>query len=585
MTATKFPETELRALEIDLNGVWNVPSDAEAVAEAHRRGRLVSLNIPILGGDDVFVADAAKAGFDLRAAASRDLFGNIAKPEWYERVQEQRDAFVLTIQHPGYREHLRHITRFAVDSGVDLLFLDEIQTSALLVSRARGGSGFSPVEIAAWERSLPRGFRAHLRDRYFPGGAVPPVLDGKDVAEVLRRRTPRYRRVQERLFAEYKDFQERDAMAHMAEFLRYVREYAARRGSKLRVGANMGLGWRAGWSRLATPILATRLDLLVTELEATAAGEDEDYRFPPAARFSPYYRLGRALVTEPLVGVPSVGWSAWLARRARAAGKTYDSLNSVLFSEAVANGGNWAVGWWDPPLRHSESFLSLAPYTRFVKAHRDWYETPKHPASVAVIYANRAVLAAPESHFAYVRLATRLEDLHLDYDVVFTGDSVFDEVPLERERLERYETILVPMSGALGERNEATLRELAQAGRTVLRAPSAAPSLRSLAEDHAIVRTVGASGIRVNATLDDERLLLHLVNPRYRETDDSVRGDARFPLRWRMPPGWAAPREVEYHRPEAESRRLLVRREGRDCVVEVPALHVYGVIGVERSRE
>ena len=122
----------------------------EIVAAAHAKGRRILVSVPLMAlTHQIYeVPDTAY----LMDEVCRDLDGGPAEVSWY--YWDAKPVYSLCIHSPKVRTYLVDCLRGAMAAGVDVVNVDEIQTSVGLMNRRPKGSGLS---------QMPRGLGRHPR--------------------------------------------------------------------------------------------------------------------------------------------------------------------------------------------------------------------------------------------------------------------------------------------------------------------------------------------------------------------------------------------------------------------------------------
>lgn len=471
---------------IDLPGVFTW-WDAAKVRALQQRGRIAVVSVEGLAAEPYLL----RRHPELRAAISRDVFGNESRAGWYQSLQGAPEpVVVLTIESPIFQQYLLAQGRRAVDIGADAFYIDEIQTSALLLGTEPHASGFSPLEVEAYEHHLGQlGFgspAAWLRSRTdlpwlteeLSTRLASPELGEMSIVDLLTTSDTDLAIPRLALFAHYRSFHEDRAIEIMSGIVDQVRAYAAERGGSMAVGANLaGMGDRTWWSPLMSVGWGRLLDFIVYEHDVEVPGSSVFELSFPRGSFAPTYRLGNSLTPGLVAAFPSVAFAPALHELER--NGTY---LAIMYAEAFAFEGNWALGWWNEEMHWPRGELapdSLVPLTRYVRRWHRIYEGPRRANDVAILYSNQAVLEESQRHRSYVGLAQALGSLGVQYDVVYAGDDRFGEAPLRVEDLAGHGIVFVPAANALTEQQVRVLEGHAGSGGHVVAMEPVDPALNT----------------------------------------------------------------------------------------------------------
>mgnify|MGYP007046915156 CR=1 FL=1 len=515
-----LPEAQRARFSVEVNGVW-VGRTPEEIAAEHRRGRPALVSVQGLAAE----AELLEERPELVEALSRDVFGNISRVPWYDWLEEP--VSTLSIAHPVFQDYLVEQGREAVAAGADGLFIDEIQTSALLVSLEEFGAGFAPVEVAAFlEASGHATFEdyAAVELGLTPEGGLPAFLASTDAAQANERAA---------LYARYRAFQEEHAFAAMSAVVARIRADATAEGSSIAVGANLaGLGALTDWSPLTAPIWQDSMDFIVFEHD------------PPTlqAAFAPYYQLGKATLPGMVAAMPGLTLSDTLN-----AGGGHAGWLQMAYAEALAYEGNWAVSYWTEEMGWATNALlpeGLRASMRFVTDHKDLFDGARPPQAVGLRYPNAEVLADPSVHAAWVATAEALLAAHVPFDVLYSGDARF--VATEPD-VAPYALVLAP-------------------GDPV---PADAPGAIETAD-----LVFATSYLRDG----QPGPVLHLVNRGYDEATDAVPRITELSVSLPADVGWPATGEARVLAPGTDDRSISWTLDGGRLRLTVPQLDSWAVV-------
>jgi hypothetical protein len=579
VAAVPMPPEVAEAFGTTVNGMWADPERRTAgeVDKAHRDGQRVLFSVPMIAlTPNTYESEAAA---HLLEEVCRDVDGGSSECDWY--YWESKPVYAGCIYSDAFRGYLMDRCREGVDRGTDVVNLDEIMTGIGLMNRKPGGSGFCT-------RCLAR-FRAHVH-------GLP--VDDDDLRAALK--------TDDDLYERYRHFHEDEAFRVMTAFIRELRAYADERNPGFAISANMaylgtsvptfGALWGCSWGR--------HLDFVMLENHYRVE-HGSPHLVLPRGTFAPWYRLGSSFKGSPTWMCPSITVPRQMEGQPRT---TYHEL---MFLEAYANRGRWGYYWW-PGVDVQTRLAATAPdvlkdHIRFIRDHRELYEDAVPNNELAILYADDAIAARPESHDNYVALAQALAERSVQFDVVYVGDGRFNPDGLDPETIARYRAILVPEARCLGPAPAATLEAFARAGGEVtvysespldpelvraldgqmlsdfwrhyrdedrdriLASVSAPPSAGIESSDPAVVATRYALG---------DRQVLHLLNYRYDEGSDEVTpaGDIRLRIPWDRGPATATLFDLE------GDREMMAMNEDGTLVVEIPELAIHGVLVIAAVR-
>jgi hypothetical protein len=187
----------------------------------------------------------------------------------------------------------------------------------------------------------------------------------------------------------------------------------------------------------------------------------------PRGKFISWYRLASALGGKA---------PAWLAPQIfvprQFAGKKCVNYYLLMFLEAYANNGRWGYYMYpgvDDKTRLEATVPELVKdYTKFILDNREYYEGCTTDNTIAILYADSAVLANPKGHHKYIALAQALAESGFQYDVLYAGDDNFIPGDIAPETLARYRAVLLPEAGTLTASQAAALKAYAKHGGRVI---------------------------------------------------------------------------------------------------------------------
>ena len=579
IAAVPMPPEAADRVGTTVNGMWASPTrfPADEVADRHAKGERILFSVPMIALEPP-VYEAEETAFLLDEVCA-DVDGAPAECDWY--YWESKPVYAACIYSDAFRSHLMERCEEGVDSGMDVVNLDEIMTSVGLMDREPGGTGFCL-------RCLER-FRSANRDV--------SARSDDDLRRTLR--------TDDALYERYRRFHEDEAFRVMVGFIEGLRARATDRNPDFAISANLaylgsnverfGILWGCCWG--------PHVDFVMMENDYRI-DRTEPHLLLPRGSFAPWYRLGSSFRGAPTWICPSITVPRQLAGQPRT---TYYLL---MYLEAYAHGGRWGYYWWpgvDVETRMAATVpVELETYGRFIREHRDLYEDPTSANEIAILYADGPISARPSSHLRYLALAQALEERGYQFDVVYGGDGRFNADNLDPGELTRYRTIALPEARNLGAAQRAALEAFVRAGGELVAFSESPldPALVRRAEgdtlddywrDHVakdgdrIVTDVGPPstsrvegserGVRVIRYAKGARQVFHLLNHRYEESTDTV--EAIDDLRLRIP--WRSADARCMMLVPGEERRLDTRIDDGYLTVDVPTLQAYALLVLDPS--
>lgn len=578
VAAVPMPPEVAESFGTTVNGMWADPErwTAHEIAQAHERGERVLFSVPMIAlTPNTYESQTAAFLLD---EVCRDVDGGSSECDWY--YWEPKPVYAACIYNDAFRGYLMDRCREGVDRGIDVVNLDEIMTGIGLMNRKPRGSGFCA-------RCLSR-FRARMHGLPAGDDALRAALKGDDD-----------------LYERYRRFHEEEAFRVMLAFIRELRAYANEHNPTFAISANVaylgnsvptfGALWGCEWG--------PHLDFVMMEnhyrIESGAP-----HLVLPRGTFAPWYRLGSSFKGSPTWICPSITVPKQMEGRRRT---TYYEL---MFLEAYANRGRWGYYWW-PGVDVRTRLAATAPeilkdHIRFIESYRELYEDAVPNNELAIVYADDAIAARPQTHDKYVTLAQALAEGSVQFDVVYAGDGRFNPADLDAATLSSYRAVLLPEAQDIGPAPAAALEAFARAGGrvTVYSDSPLDPELIQAADGQVLFdfwkhyrdedRERILSGVQAPASARIEssdpavvvtryelggRQILHVLNYRYDEASDAVSPAKDLRLRITRDGGPASASLIDLD----GERELAAKSKDGTLVVEIPELAIYGLVVVTPS--
>jgi hypothetical protein len=150
ISAVPMPEKWADELGTTVNGIWAFAerSSPEAVARSHDSGHRVLFSVPLIAlTPGVYNSDDDR---HLLGEVCRDVDGGAARVGWY--YWESEPVYSACIYSPVFRRYLLERCKDGIDRRMDVVNLDEINTSVGLMNRKPGGSRFCQYCLERFRR-------------------------------------------------------------------------------------------------------------------------------------------------------------------------------------------------------------------------------------------------------------------------------------------------------------------------------------------------------------------------------------------------------------------------------------------------
>lgn len=591
VAAVPMPEKTAEELGTTVNGMWAGPARADrAVVQAHAKGQRVLFSVPLIAlVPSVYKATESRHLLD---EVCCDTYGNRAVVPWY--YWEPEPVYAVCIYSPAFRHYLLDHCRAGIDHEMDVVNLDEINTSIGLMNRQAGAPGFCRYCLAR--------FRAHLEKEYAhqsnPAArleAEPLGLDDQTLRRLLHD--------DEDLYRLYRQFHEREAFRVAVDFISELRDYASRVNPQFAITANLAYLGNQVITRgdLWGPRWGQHIDFVMME-NTYQTEPGSPHLLLPRGKFTAWYRLGSAFSSHaPTWICPSIMVPRQLA------GQKRTEYYLLMFLEAYANGGRWGYYWWpgvDAQTRLEATVPSqLREYASFITNHRQYYEQVRSRNELAVLYLDDSISQKPEAHYKFLALAQAMAEAGYQFDVVYWGCGEHGPTGAELQRIEGYRALLLPEAETLSNQEIEILTSYARRSDRKVIAYSDSPihprevqrqsdtalfdfwNTYGDADRNRICapltpyRTarVWSSDPLVNVVryVKDDEQVLHLLNYNYDPATDQVTPSRE--LRIRVP--WQSRDEPACTLLSlAGERRLEYVFANGDLVLEIPEFDLYGLV-------
>lgn len=586
ISAVAMPDDLAQAYGTTVNGMWAAPEQRSqsTIEEIHAKGGRVLFSVPLIALTPRIYHQPENR--HLIAEACLDIEGNTSLVPWY--YWEAEPVYSICFYSAPFRRYLLDRCKVGIERGMDVVNLDEINTSLGLMNRAPRGSGFCANCLGRFKKHVQQ-----KADQY-------PVGLAEADDQTLRQRL----KADNALYEQYRRFHEQEAFRMAVDFIQELRVFAQARNPHFAITANLAyLGNVVPYHNdLWGPMWGEQFDFVMME-NIYQPKRDGDHLLLPRGKFTAWYRLASAFSSHaPAWICPSIMVPKQLA------GEKRIQYYLLMFVEAYANNGRWGYYWW-PGVDVETRLKATAPeqlkdYIRFFRRYRAAFEQVSTLNRLAILYLNSSMRERPEAHFKYLALAQGLAEAGYQYDVIYGGDGLYSSDALDGRKLSRYQALLVPEAGYLTSAQADALNRFTaeQGGELILFTQDGAEHRRMRGATHdeamlfhfwqdyqeedrqqimACLRQYPSARISTSNTLvnvirygEAGEQVLHFVNYNYDPAQDSVSPDEN--LRARIP--WEGKKVPSLRWLSLEGEQILpARLESGELVIEIPRLDLYGL--------
>jgi hypothetical protein len=524
--------------------------EQEYVDDLHDEGFKVGSNFPTVQGNiDLVKGDQGL----LERASCRDFNGGISYLSW---VPENRIYFMCH-NNPEWQEFLKNRIKEHIDGGADAIQIDEIEGTGSHLD----GAGFCDYCI--------KGFRDYLAGHY----AAADLLDRFGISDIAsfdyrgylhaNNATSVWEDPNHDLLYEYMMFQYTGRLKQINDLIKYARDYA---GRDILFSANIyGLS-------PSLQIYIPSLDFIVSE---TPIG-----LLPAGKQFARYFLSEAIDPSIPFTAFPDIFdleklstedwrlWRHWLA-------EAYACNASFLLPyQAYTYGG----GEYTLPAE------KIADYTTFITNHPEYYRDTSALADVAVLFSLESALRDWSAWENFLNLGKRLQEAHVQFRVVFCGDSqLFPAVP-DAAELERYQALIIPPGHSFAGEVKTLLEQYAQNGGSILEpaTPEDIPTdFSSIAETgiKPLLETSASGNMSITVSRKDDAIIAHIINYNYDYAAHDFMPEKGIEITLNIPASLATGNKtLRLMSPDYPEEVLKYSLDGNSLTFTVPEVHEYSVL-------
>ncbi|MHC4433610.1 MAG: hypothetical protein ACYTBS_17355 [Planctomycetota bacterium] len=257
------------------------------------------------------------------------------------------------------------------------------------------------------------------------------------------------------LLDEYKRYQHLASREYLRQLVREAKSYAQEKyGRSITFSAN---------TYDLAPETAYYLDLL--DYFSVETPYVQRYRYPPHRRVLPYFRISEAL-GKPSIALLCIRSGANFIQRGG-----LPNLQCLHIAEAYASGNNTFLpdnvySWSEQT--DSDYYVgdldAMAPVCRFVRGGDFYADSRPWGAKIALLYLTDSALKSWHYWNSFAGGCWLLDDAHLPFDVIISGDGDLIRQRLDLAELQRYDAILLTGGAQPSEHEVAVIQKYVQAG-------------------------------------------------------------------------------------------------------------------------
>ena len=414
--------------------------------------------MPVIMGLSIFNAEweTYEQRPELVATCCKDIEGNNIIVGWGETQSPDQPMYWGCTNNPAYRQFWIEVAKNNVDLGAQGFIADEMQ----------GTSGVIWHDGGCYCEHCEKGFREFLRKNCDAETLKKHGIERIDefsYRDLVRSKASTKReeliklvqRGKLPLLNEYTRYQQLASREYLRQLVRETKLYAQEKyGRSITFSAN---------TYDLAPETAYYLDLL--DYFSVETPYVRRYRYPPHRRVLPYFRISQAL-GKPSIALLCIRSGADFNQRGG-----LPNLQCLHIAEAYASGNNTFVP--DNVYAWSEATGSgyyvgdldaMAPVCRFIRGSDFYAGSRPWGAKIALLYLTDSALKSWHYWNSFTGGCWLLDDAHLPFDVVISGDGELVKQKLDLAKLQRYDAILLTGGAQPCEHGAAVIQKYVQAG-------------------------------------------------------------------------------------------------------------------------
>ena len=460
---TVFSREDSEKFGITVNGLWNgyigntdspfafgrlllsyyenskYDSDKKFVDELHKRGYIVPATILTTQGHSSFQRT------EFNKLSCKSFKGDL--PDWDLKAGSK----FMCSNNSRWLDWMVMHGKKAIDSGADLIVLDEIQGGGFIPLYQWYSQYLGAKEPGFCEHCIS-GFRSFLKNKY-SSKELKEFYEIDDInlydlkSRIYDTINLKYfdRVKKDPLIEEYIEFNEENNYYLKRSLVSKLKEYAEKKNKEIIISANsyslgsvqLGDYWVKGL------IFSDFLDFYTFENHYAAKPMEKIVAYP-RNKWIAWEKLAYNATGERFVSLIDTGTNEEINRQFKEYSKNFSNYLYIHFMEAYINRGAFGI-YYGKFYENFKLWERCANAAAFIKNHRYLYEGEQETDSkIAILFLYSENLRS--RYFSYLGLSQALSESNMAYDVIFGGGGKYLKDRVEPDILRKYELLIIPNS-------------------------------------------------------------------------------------------------------------------------------------------
>jgi len=478
-SVTVFDKKDSEKFSITVNGLWNGYIGKVSSPFAFGRMLLSYYENKNYDSDQKFVEYLHKNSFIVPATilttqGHETLQGNKLKELSCKSYNGEISDWDLTAEskfmcsnNDNWLEWMFLHGKKAIDSGADLIVLDEIQGGGFIPLYQWLGQFTGMKEPGFCEHCI-EGFRNYLKTNFTSEELKEKFnilnIENEELKERINstKALKYFERVAKGpLIKEYINFNEKNNYLLKKRLVQSLRSYAKLKGRNIAISANSYAigGIQIGDYWVKGLIFSDFLDFYTFENHYSAVANQILSPYP-RNKWIAWEKLAFQATGNTFVSMLDTGTIKELDKKTNI-GK-FSNYLYIRFMEAYINKGAFAI-YYGKPFNNYKTWEKCAEAAKFIRTHNDLFmKDSKTLSDIAILFLYSENLR--NRYFSYLGISQILSESNIGYDVIFGGGGKYLKDRVKSNELKKYPLIIIPNSKQIEDNQKDKIKDYVREG-------------------------------------------------------------------------------------------------------------------------